>query len=156
KEALEKAKNLLKSIGQKPIMMTREIDGFLMNRLQGAVLEECFRLVDQGLATVEDIDASIRDGLALRWSFMGPFETADLNAPGGIEDYVSRYQPGFIKQFETQKTRVDWSGSALEKIATERRSKYKVEEILARQSWRDTRLMSLAAYKRKASRDLGD
>jgi L-gulonate 3-dehydrogenase len=155
-QTLDTAKEIMLAIGQRPIMMTREIDGFLMNRLQGAVLEECFRLVDQGLASVEDIDVSIRDGLALRWSFIGPFETADLNAPGGIEDYVNRYQPGFAKQFQTQTTRVDWAGSVLEKVVQERRAKYSVSEIDARQRWRDARLMSLAAYKRKAAKELGD
>jgi L-gulonate 3-dehydrogenase len=156
KETLNSTRDLMIAIGQRPIMMAREIDGFLMNRLQGAVLEECFRLVEQGLVTVDDIDASIRDGLALRWSFIGPFETADLNAPGGIEDYVSRYQPGFVRQFATQKTRVDWAGSLLKTVIEERRAKYPVEDIAARQRWRDARLMSLIAYKRKAAKELGD
>ena len=69
-----------------------ELDGFVMNRLQGALLEEAFRLVADGYASVEDVDIGVRDGLALRWSFMGPFETIDLNAPGGVRDYVERYQ----------------------------------------------------------------
>jgi L-gulonate 3-dehydrogenase len=136
--------------------MKREIDGFLMNRLQGAVLEECVRLVDQGLVSVDDIDASVRDGLALRWSFIGPFETADLNAPGGIEDYITRYQAGFKRQFQTQTTRVDWAGSVMKTIVEARRAQYSVEEIAARQSWRDARLMSLASYKRKAAKELGE
>jgi L-gulonate 3-dehydrogenase len=156
KQTLDTARDLMRAIGQRPIMMAREIDGFLMNRLQGAVLEECFRLVEQGLVSVEDIDASIRDGLALRWSFIGPFETADLNAPGGIEDYVSRYQPGFARQFETQKTRVDWAGPVLKTVVEARRTQYPVEDIAARQRWRDARLMSLAAHKRKVAKELGD
>ena len=56
------------------------------------MLEEAFRLVADGYASVEDVDVGLREGLALRWSFMGPFETIDLNAPGGIRDYVQRYQ----------------------------------------------------------------
>ena len=72
--------------------MKRELDGFVMNRMQGALLEEAFRLVADGYASAEDVDIGIREGLALRWSFMGPFETIDLNAPGGIRDYVERYQ----------------------------------------------------------------
>ena len=72
--------------------MKRELDGFVMNRMQGALLEEAFRLVADGYASAEDVDIGIREGLALRWSFMGPFETIDLNAPGGVRDYVERYQ----------------------------------------------------------------
>jgi 3-hydroxyacyl-CoA dehydrogenase len=155
-ETLERARNLMLAIGQKPIMMTREIDGFLMNRLQGAVLEECFRLVEQGIVSPADIDTGIRDGLALRWSFMGPFETSDLNAPGGIADYASRYEAGFIRQFETQKTRVSWSGATLAKVEAYRRAHVPLAKITQRQHWRDQRLMALAAHKRKAAKDIGE
>ena len=75
--------------------MKRELDGFIMNRLQGALLEEAFRLVADGYASVEDVDIGIRDGLALRWSFMGPFETIDLNAPGGVAR-LCRALPGHL------------------------------------------------------------
>ena len=51
------------------------------------------RLAQGGFATVEDIDKTVRDGLGLRWSFMGPFETIDLNAPEGLADYAKRYGP---------------------------------------------------------------
>ena len=62
--------------------MRRELDGFVMNRMQGALLEEAFRLVADGYCSIEDVDVGLKEGLALRWSFMGPFETIDLNAPG--------------------------------------------------------------------------
>ena len=67
---------LMRAAGHAPIMMNKEIDGFVMNRLQGALLQEAFRLVAEGHASTEDVDIGIRDGLGLRWSFMGPFETA--------------------------------------------------------------------------------
>jgi L-gulonate 3-dehydrogenase len=80
---VERTAKFLRAAGHAPIVMKRELDGFLINRLQGALLEEAFRLVEQGYAGVEAVDVGIREGLALRWSFMGPFETIDLNAPGG-------------------------------------------------------------------------
>ena len=89
---VERAASVLRSAGHAPIVMKREIDGFVTNRLQRALLEEAFRLVAEGYASVEDIDIGLRDGLPLRWSFIGPFETIDLNAPGGIRDYAERYQ----------------------------------------------------------------
>ena len=73
-------------IGQTPIFLAREIDGFVVNRLQGAVLDEAVSLVADGICTAEEVDIAIRDGLARRWSFIGPFETIDLNAPAGIAD----------------------------------------------------------------------
>src|SRR5580704_8636211 len=83
---VERAAKFLRSAGHAPIVVKRELDGFVMNRLQGALLEEAFRLVSDGFASVEDVDIGIREGLALRWSFMGPFETIDLNAPAGVRD----------------------------------------------------------------------
>ena len=103
--------------------MKREIDGFVMNRLQGALLEEAFRLVAEGYAGVEDIDVGIRDGLALRWSFMGPFETIDLNAPGGVRDYAERYQSIYSGIFPSTQWRVDWSGPVMETVEAERRER---------------------------------
>ena len=94
--------------------MKRELDGFIMNRLQGALLEEAFRLVADGYASVEDVDVGLREGLALRWSFMGPFETIDLNAPGGVRDYVARYQSIYERLFPQMQRRVDWAGDVLE------------------------------------------
>ncbi|KAG1242940.1 hypothetical protein G6F65_022732 [Rhizopus arrhizus] len=79
------------AIGQKPVLVRRDIEGVILNRLQSALLHEAFRLAKAGIASAEDIDVTVKDGLGLRWSFMGPFETIDLNAPGGIADYCARY-----------------------------------------------------------------
>ncbi len=56
---------------------------------------EAWRLVQEDCCTVEDLDKCLKDGLGLRWAFMGPFETIDLNAPGGLADYARRYGPVF-------------------------------------------------------------
>ena len=80
-----------------PVTINREINGFVLNRLQGALLAEAFRLVGEGFISAEDLDHTVKDGLGLRWSFLGPFETIELNAPGGIPDYCARYT-GFYKE----------------------------------------------------------
>ena len=61
----------------------------------------------------EDVDAAVKHGLALRWSFMGPFETIDLNAPGGIADYIARFQHMYRDMHPAQQRRVDWEGDVL-------------------------------------------
>ena len=48
-------------------------------------------MVQDGVASAADVDTAVSQGLGLRWSFMGPFETIDLNAPGGVSDYFERY-----------------------------------------------------------------
>jgi 3-hydroxyacyl-CoA dehydrogenase len=154
-EAVERTAALLRAAGHAPIVMAREIDGFIMNRLQGALLEEAFRLVHEGYASAEDIDIGLREGLALRWSFMGPFETIDLNAPRGVRDYVNRYQAIYAAIFPTVQWRADWAGPALEAIERDRRALVPAEALAARQQWRDRRLMALAAHKRKAEREFG-
>jgi 3-hydroxyacyl-CoA dehydrogenase len=126
-----------------------------MNRLQGALLEEAFRLVADGYASIEDVDIGLREGLALRWSFMGPFETIDLNAPGGVRDYVRRYQQIYERLFPTMQRRVDWAGSVIETIERNRRARLPEADLQRRQIWRDRRLMALAAHKRKAAREIG-
>jgi 3-hydroxyacyl-CoA dehydrogenase len=148
--------DLLRGAGHAPIVMQRELDGFVMNRLQGALLEEAFRLVAEGYASVEDIDIGLREGLALRWSFMGPFETIDLNAPGGVRDYVQRYEQVYRKIADTALSRPDWQGSFLDGIESERRKRLTADKLQERQAWRDRRLMSLAAYKRQAAKNIPD
>jgi 3-hydroxyacyl-CoA dehydrogenase len=152
---VERTRVLMNAAGQAPIVMKREIDGFVMNRLQGALLEEAFRLVADGYASVEDVDVGLREGLALRWSFMGPFETIDLNAPAGVRDYVVRYQQIYSRLFPSMQRRVDWAGEVIETVERDRRAKLAEADLQRRQTWRDRRLMALAAHKRKAAREIG-
>ena len=155
RETVDKTRAFLVSAGHAPLVMTKELDGFIMNRMQGALLEEAFRLVAGGYASVEDVDVGIRDGLALRWSFMGPFETIDLNAPGGVRDYVERYQSIYSNIFPQMRHRVDWAGQVLQTVESERRRRLPQEGLLDRQVWRDRRLMALAAHKKKADEEFG-
>ncbi|HEU4986536.1 MAG TPA: 3-hydroxyacyl-CoA dehydrogenase [Rhizobiaceae bacterium] len=154
-ETVEKTRAFLIEAGHAPLVMKRELDGFIMNRMQGALLEEAFRLVADGYASIEDVDTGIRDGLALRWSFMGPFETIDLNAPGGVRDYVQRYQPIYSNIFPQMLRRVDWAGEVMELIEAERRKALPKEKLVERQVWRDRRLMALTAHKRQADKEFG-
>ena len=150
-DTIERARSLLVAAGHSPLVMKKELDGFIMNRMQGALLEEAFRLVADGYATIEDVDKGIRDGLALRWSFMGPFETIDLNAPGGIRDYAQRYQSIYSNIFPQMQRRVDWSGPVMDDIEKERRKLLPADRLKDRHVWRDKRLMALAAHKKKAN-----
>src|SRR4029453_9708992 len=101
------------------------------------------------------MDGGTRAGLALRWSFMGPFETIDLNAPGGVRDYVVRYQQIYSRLFPTMQRRVDWAGGVIETVERDRRARLPEADLQRRQMWRDRRLMALAAHKRKAAREIG-
>jgi 3-hydroxyacyl-CoA dehydrogenase len=128
--------------------MQREIDGFIMNRLQGALLQEAFRLVANGIASPEDVDTGLRDGLAPRWALLGPFETIDLNAPGGVRDYVARYGPMYAKIAATQREHPDWTGETLDRIDAARRKRLPLEQISEAQAERDSRLVRMMKHLR--------
>ncbi len=98
-DVVSRAKDIYEAVGQVPIVVKKEIEGFILNRLQGALLAEAFRLVGEGYVSPRDLDKTIKDGLGLRWSFLGPFETIELNAPGGIADYCARYL-GFYRRLQ--------------------------------------------------------
>jgi 3-hydroxyacyl-CoA dehydrogenase len=133
--------------------MKRELDGFVMNRLQGALLQEAFRLVADGYASVEDVDVGIRDGLGLRWAFMGPFETIDLNAPGGVADYIARFDGLYQNLWKSQQRAVSWT-EASGAIEAERREKLPAERLADHATWRDRRLMALLSHKRTAAKEI--
>jgi 3-hydroxyacyl-CoA dehydrogenase len=152
---LERTGAFMRACGHAPILMRKEIDGFVMNRLQGALLQEAFRLVAEGYASTEDIDIGLRDGLGLRWSFMGPFETIDLNAPAGVADYIARYEGLYQTLWQTQAHIVPWAGKLAERIEAERREKLAADALGGRARWRDRRLMALVAHKRDAATKIG-
>jgi len=147
-----RTKGLLEAVGQVPIVVQKEIQGFILNRLQVALLTEAFRLHADGYASTEDIDKTVRDGLGLRWSFMGPFETIDLNAPGGIADYCARYGDAFYQMAQTQRPR-RWDDASIQRIEAERRQHLPAAQLGARAAWRDRRLLQLIAHKRRAPKD---
>lgn len=146
-DVVEAAVALMQAVGQVPVRLTREIDGFVLNRLQGVLLNEAWALYQDGIASLADIDATISAGLGLRWSFMGPFETIDLNAPGGIEDYAAR-----LRGLYTGMVRVPppgpWPDAVIAKAASERRDALPLDGLADRRAWRDRILTRLAVFKK--------
>lgn len=146
-KTIEKTKEIFTASGASIVNVKKEIDGFILNRLQGALLNEAMRLYSDGYASSDEIDATIRDGLGLRWAFMGPFETIDLNAPGGIKDYISRYGPIFVEMAKNQTKIPDWSEEAGKKLELERRKILGHEELEDRAKKRNQLLKTLRKVK---------
>lgn len=152
-DAVQDCMDLMHAVNQKPVHVRRELEGFILNRLQGALLREAFRLVEQGYVDIEGLDMTIRDGLGLRWSFMGPFETIDLNAPGGLADYCERYGGMYQSIAREQASTDDWSPDLIANLQKARRELLPSEELGTRRNWRDRRLMALALHKKKLESD---
>lgn len=145
-EVMDRAEVIYAGIGQVPVRMTRERDGFVLNRLQGALLGEALRLLDEGTVSVEGLDATIKHGLGLRWTLIGPIETIDLNAPGGITDYIARYG-GFYGRLASEPAGPEvFSIETAERIAATWPQDRSPEAIRARQDSRDQRLAALRRH----------
>jgi len=143
---VSRTRALMASAGQVPATVKKEMAGFALNRLQGALLAEAFRLIDDDVISPEDLDALVKDGLGLRWSFMGPLETIDLNAPLGLKDYCDRYGPLYA-ELQRQMTPRTWSPALIDKLQSARRADLPANMQAVRQEWRDRRLMALLAHK---------
>lgn len=147
-EVVLRTRQLMEQTGQKPVTVNEEIEGFVLNRLQGALLREAFRLVERGVVSVEDLDVTVKDGLGLRWAFMGPFETIDLNAPGGLKEYCTRYG-GMFQRMSLDQTNTDpWPDDLVERLNQERRALLSADQLEQRRLWCDQSLMALMRHKR--------
>jgi L-gulonate 3-dehydrogenase len=147
-----RARELMQLAGQVPATVNKERAGFVLNRLQVALVAEAFRLVADGVITQEDLDATVKHGLGLRWSFMGPFETIDLNAPGGLADYCTRYGP-LYQTVEAEMTPCDLTPDLIARMDATRRQALPIAQHEARQAWRDRRLMGVLAAKARERED---
>jgi L-gulonate 3-dehydrogenase len=147
-ETIDRARNIYREIGQVPVTINREINGFVLNRLQGALLAEAFRLVGEGYISAEDLDHTVKNGLGLRWSFLGPFETIELNAPGGIPDYCARYT-GFYKELATSAAGPEvYQSPNVDRVIAAWPHQASPERIAKLTQRRNQRLAALAAHKR--------
>jgi carnitine 3-dehydrogenase len=78
-DAINKAVTFYESIGKRTIRIRREVKGYVANHLQAALWREAFHLVEQGIASVEDVDTAIAQGPGLRWALLGPFLNLHLS-----------------------------------------------------------------------------
>merc|ERR1712156_1107668 len=143
------ARALMAEVGQGPVSLSREVPGFVLNRMQYALLNECWRLVRDGVVSAQDLDVVMKDGMGMRYAFMGPMETIHLNAEG-TQNYCDRYGetiynvssdlgpiPTGWKQ-ETEKGKAEVAA---------------LEDLYKRRVWRDKRLAALAKLKRDMERE---
>ena len=93
-EAVEAAIAFYAAVGKKPIRLRQEVPGHIANRLQAALWQEAYSLVERGVATVADIDTAIANGPGLRWAVLGPFLNQHLSGgPGGIAHILEHLGP---------------------------------------------------------------
>jgi len=93
--------------GRQPIRVERDVPGFLVNRLQLALLWEAFHIVEEGIASPDDIDRAMQSGLGLRWAAVGPFWVVDLAGLGTFRAVAARLFPELSASTEPPAALVD-------------------------------------------------
>jgi 3-hydroxyacyl-CoA dehydrogenase len=146
-EAVDQTCSLMRAIDLSPIIVKKEIRGFVFNRLQGAVLREAYCLVRDGIASVEEIDQLVRDGLGLRWSVIGPFETADLNWRGGIGSHAEIMGAAYAAMGAEPGRNDGWTPELIKQVEAERRALLPLDEWEDRVRWRDQQIMTVLSAR---------
>lgn len=148
-EVAKKTREIMIEIQQEPVSLSREIDGFVLNRIQYAILNEVWRLVDDKVVDVQDIDKVISEGLGMRYAFLGSLETAHLNAEG-MKSYIERYGETIYKVSNTfgEIPRMTTSKSA-ETICEQLNAMVPLDRLQERRAWRDACLTRLALLKKE-------
>lgn len=147
---VDRAESFYRAAGLVPVRVAREVEGFVFNRLQGALLREAYCLVRDGVATVEDIDTVMTEGLGPRWSIIGPFETVDLNTRGGIAAHAQKMGPAYERMGAERGQHDPWTPALVAQVEAARRAALPLEQWDARVGWRDRMLMALVRHRQTA------
>ncbi|HJP06402.1 MAG TPA: 3-hydroxyacyl-CoA dehydrogenase NAD-binding domain-containing protein [Arenicellales bacterium] len=93
-DSISRAGQFYRSIGMRPLHVRREIEAYIADRLQESLYREALHLIDEGVATVAEIDAAVTGGPGLRWAFMGTFLAWHLGGgPGGMRHTIEQFGP---------------------------------------------------------------
>jgi 3-hydroxyacyl-CoA dehydrogenase len=146
-DVVDGVSNFLRGVGQSPIRLHAEIPGFALNRVLGALMNEILALIGDGVLAPEDADAMLTDGFGLRWSWIGPFAAMDLNAPGGIEDYLRRYGHLWDAVARSRGAEPAITADVIAKISAAMRRRYRLEEAAERIARRDRGVAEMRRHR---------
>ena len=128
-DTIERARTFFRAAAMEPVVLNKEIEGFLLNRLQYTLVAEAMHLVGEGYCTPEDIDKVLTSGLALRWVSIGPFMTAHLNAQGGFAGFVEQLGPMMRKMGQDAQTNYGWTPEQIAEIHDRMSAQQPVQSI---------------------------
>jgi L-gulonate 3-dehydrogenase len=145
---VDAAEALLTSVGMSAVRLGREVEGFIFNRLQGAVLREAYCLVRDSVAAPQDIDRVMREGLGRRWAILGPFEVAELNTRGGIDAHARVMGPAYARMGAERGQCDPWTDDLVATVSKAVQVRLPRERWEDNVDWRDRALMALEACRR--------
>jgi 3-hydroxyacyl-CoA dehydrogenase len=150
-DTMTKTKALMTGLGMKPVILNKEIDGFLANRLQYTLVAEAMHLVGEGYCSASDIDRVITDGLALRWSTIGPFEVAHLNSAQGFQGFVDHLGPMMRHLGADARTDYAWPAELAARIHAELIARVPLAELKEGQARRDANILATREMQQAAA-----
>ena len=140
--AIARCTELLTKVGIIPIRVNNEPQGFVFNRLQGAILREAYCLVRDGVISPTDLDLIVTEGLGKRWSIIGPFATSALNVRGGIKAHVARMGKSYFEMGKERGQNDPWDESLVDIVAAD------IDKKLPDTNWEEnTKKRDLALMK---------
>ena len=146
---------LMEDIGKVPVVLRKEVPGFIANRLSAALWREALNLVDTGVASVEDVDKAVVNGPGLRWAIMGPYLTYHLGGgKGGIEYLMRHIDVSKAKWLETMAEWTETPESAVEKAVegVKKLASVKDHSFDELEEWRDKLLVDILKSRKDRSR----
>jgi 3-hydroxyacyl-CoA dehydrogenase len=150
-DAVARAMDFYRSLGKKPVQVRTELPGHIANRLQAALWREAYSLVEQGAATVADIDAAIAYGPGPRWALLGPFATQHLSGgPGGLRHVLEHLGPPTAEWWKTMRT-PELTPSLVETLVSGVDEELSGVDTAAMLAERDALLTELLAAKARAT-----
>lgn len=150
-ETVNTAFEFMLTLGKAPVVLNREVPGYIINRLQAALLREAIDLVDKGIASAEEVDKAFCMGIGLRDPFIGPFLRMHL-AGNGVENFLENFSQSYSYRWETMETWTSIPPSAAKKII---QGVFEMDVIHTKtlediKSWRDEMLVKLLKIIREA------
>lgn len=128
-ETIEMAMDTLTKVNMRPVLVHHEIEGFVFNRLQGAILREAYCLVRDGVVSAADVDRIVTGGLAKRWAVVGPFATTALNVQGGVRAHAARMGASYESMGRLRGQNDPWTPELVKRVDEE------ISKILSVEDW---------------------
>ena len=150
RETVIAAYDFMKNLGKVPVLLKREVSGYIVNRLQAALLREAIDLVDKDVASAEDVDKAFCMGIGLRDPIIGPFLRIHL-AGRGVERFIQNFSQSYRHRWETMESWTSIPPSAAEKMVRSVREMEVVREKTLEdiENWRDEMLVKLLRLMRE-------
>ena len=146
------AAEFYRSLGKVPVVLRKEIGGFVANRLQSALFRESVHLVLQGVVTPEELDRVVTESVGVRWATAGPFESYALGGgPGGIRHLLEHLGPGMVRRWKDL-GQPELTAEVVEQISTQTEQRFAGRSYDDRARERDRVQLAVLAAREQARR----